>query len=68
MAFTRYKCDRCLASYDDLEEAANPNEAWGRITLIERNGPIDLCPKCKNSFNEWMKEPSGWIMDEPGSV
>jgi len=56
IAFTRYKCDRCHASSDDLDEAVNPNEEWGRIWK-DKEGPFDLCPKCKNSFNEWMDEP-----------
>lgn len=65
IAFTRYECDRCNTKHDDLpkdhfEDVSDPAEEWGRIWK-NIDGPLDLCPGCKQSFIEWLNAPNDWI-------
>ena len=48
-----FRCDRCREPYDKSPEFEKPR------VLIQKRGnrtPLDLCPKCTNQLESWLKE------------
>lgn len=60
MAFAK-KCDRCGKFYDEYNTKKDNKKFNGVMTLnidFQRdyysNDPVDLCPKCMESFEQWL--------------
>ena len=60
MAFAK-KCDRCGKLYEEYNTNKNDKKINGIMTLnldFQRkyyaHRPLDLCPECKDSFEEWL--------------
>lgn len=72
MAFAK-KCDRCGKLYEPYNGENDCKKINGIMILnigirgkYYGHGPIDLCPKCKESFNQWLfaGKPAGEIEKE----
>ena len=57
------KCDRCGKFYDGYNLVKNYKNINGIMTLnIDEQGhdythkPLDLCPRCKDSFEKWLNK------------
>lgn len=55
------KCDRCGKLYEEYNTEKNNKKINGIMTLnldFQRryysHTPFDLCPECKDSFEEWL--------------
>ena len=55
------KCDRCGKLYEPYNTKNDAKHVNGIMTVnIDSYGeyydhkPVDLCPKCKDSFEEWL--------------
>ena len=56
------KCDRCGKFYEAYNTTNDSENINGIMTLnlddlrkYYSHKPLDLCPKCKDAFEEWMK-------------
>ena len=56
------KCDRCGKFYEAYNTAKDSENINGIMTLnlddqrkYYSHEPLDLCPECKDAFEEWMK-------------
>lgn len=47
-----YKCDRCGAYYDKPSKRIRYTNSTGSSTY----GEYDLCDKCAEEFEQWLKE------------
>lgn len=60
MAFAK-KCDRCSKLYEEYNTKQDSTKFNGITTLnldhhgkYYTNAPLDLCPECKGSFDQWL--------------
>ena len=60
MAFAK-KCDRCGKLYEEYNTEHDSKKINGIMTLnldfkrrYYSNESLDLCPECKDSFEEWL--------------
>ena len=59
------KCDRCGKLYESYNTTNDSKNINGIMTLnlddlrkYYSHKPLDLCPECKDAFEEWMKNKS----------
>lgn len=60
------KCDRCGRLYEFYDKDENGNKCYNALSPICRDevniidgrwDAKDLCPECRDSFNEWLNLP-----------